>query len=78
MRSRFFLRGGTLKIVAPFVCKRCGGTLKIVAYITDAVAIRRILDHLGLSPPEKPPPDVREIIRVPVDDEGRQIGANSA
>ena len=58
----------------PLVCKRCGGPLKVVAYITDTVAIRRILDHLGLSTPEKPPPDVREVVRVPVDDEGRQIG----
>jgi hypothetical protein len=62
----------------PLVCKRCGGPLEVVAYITDTVAIRRILDHLGLSPPEKPPPDVREIVRVPVDDQGRQIGANPA
>jgi hypothetical protein len=59
-------------------CKRCGGPLKVVAYITDTVAIRRILEHLGLSPPEKPPREVREIVRVPVDDEGRQIGANPA
>jgi hypothetical protein len=43
----------------PLVCKRCGGPLKVVAYITHTVAIRRILDHLGLSPPEKPPPDAR-------------------
>jgi len=26
------------------------GPLKVVAYITDTVAIRRILDHLGLQP----------------------------
>jgi hypothetical protein len=39
---------------------------------SETPAIRRILDHLGLSPPEKPPPDVREIVRVPVDDEGRR------
>jgi len=32
---------------------RCGGPLKVVAYITDTVAIRRILDHLGLSPSKK-------------------------
>jgi len=63
---------------APLVCRRCGGPLKVVAYITHTVAIRRILDHLGLSPLEKPPPEVREIVRVPVDDEGRQIGANPA
>jgi len=42
----------------PLVCRRCGGPLKVVAYITDTVAIRRILNHLGLSPPEKPPLDV--------------------
>ena len=28
----------------PLVCKRCGGPLKVVAYITDTVAIHRILD----------------------------------
>ena len=60
----------------PLVCKRCGGPLTIVAYITDAVAIRRILDHLGLSPPEKPPPEVRDVVRVPVDEEGREIGVS--
>jgi hypothetical protein len=62
----------------PLVCKRCGGPLNIVAYITDTVAIRRILDYLGLSPPEEPPPDIREVVRVPVDDQGREIGASPA
>ena len=59
----------------PLVCKGCGGPLKIVAYITDEISI--ILDHLGLSPPEeeKPPP-IREVVRVPVDDEGREIQAS--
>ena len=60
----------------PLVCTGCGGPLKIVAYITDELSIRRILDHLGLSPPQqqKPPP-TRELVRVPVDDEGREIQA---
>ncbi len=62
----------------PLVCKRCGGPLEVVATITDTVAIRRTLDHLGLSPPEKPPPDVRDVVRAPVEDEGREIGASSA
>jgi hypothetical protein len=62
----------------PLVCRRCGGPFKVVAYITDTVAIRRILDHLGLSPPEKPPPEVRELVRVPVDDQGRKMGASPA
>jgi hypothetical protein len=46
--------------------------------MTDTVAIRRILDHLVLRPTEKAPPDVREVVRVPADDERRQIGANPA
>ena len=60
----------------PLVCRGCRGPLKIVAYITDELSIRRILDHLGLSPPQqdKPPP-TREVVRVPVDDEGREIQA---
>jgi len=48
--------------------------MTIVAFVTDAFAIRRILDHLGLSPPEKkPPPTVREVTAVPVDEEGREL-----
>ena len=59
----------------PLQCRRCGGPLQTVAYITDSLSIRRILDHLGLSPPEeKPPPEVAEVVRVPVDDDGREIG----
>ena len=44
----------------------------MLAYITDSLAIRQILDHLDLSPPEKPPPDTRDVVRVAVDDEGRE------
>jgi hypothetical protein len=36
----------------PLVCRRCGGPLRVVAYVTDALAIRQILEHLDLSPPE--------------------------
>jgi hypothetical protein len=45
----------------------------VVAYVTDSLATRQILEHLDLGPPEKPPPDFREVVRVPVDDEGREI-----
>ncbi len=62
----------------PLVCRHCGGPLKVVAYITDSLAIRRILEHLDLSPPEKPPPDIRDVVRVPVDEEGREIEAQPA
>ena len=48
-----------------------------MAYIADEISIKRILDHLGLSPPEqeKSPP-TREVVRVSVDDEGREIQAS--
>jgi hypothetical protein len=38
---------------------------RLIAFLTDELSIRRILDHLGLSTPaqDKPPP-VREILRV--------------
>jgi hypothetical protein len=43
----------------------------------DLVAIKQLLAHLGLSPPEepKPPPAVHEVVRVPVDEEGREMQA---
>jgi hypothetical protein len=49
----------------PLECRRCGGPLKVVAYITDALPIRQILDHLDLGPPEKPPRQVRDVLRAP-------------
>ena len=61
----------------PLTCRKCGGKLKIVAYLHDTVAIKQILDYLGLNPPEepKPPPAVHEVVRVPVDEEGREMEA---
>ena len=40
-------------------------------------SVKRILAELGLSPPEeeKPPP-IREVFRVPMDDDGREIQAS--
>ena len=55
--------------VDPLVCRRSQGRSRW--WITDSLAIRQILEHLGLSPPEKPPPDIREVLRVPVDEQGR-------
>jgi len=63
--------------VDPLTCAKCGAKLEIIAYLHDQVSISKILDHLGLSPPEttKPPPAVPEVMRVPVDEEGREIVA---
>jgi hypothetical protein len=49
----------------PLVCTRCGQRMSLIAFVTDQMAIGKILDHLGLSTPEaaKPPP-VREFVRV--------------
>ena len=42
---------------------------------TDELSIRRILNHLGLSPPEQEKPPPREVVRVPVHDEGCEVQA---
>jgi hypothetical protein len=39
--------------VDPLLCVRCGRRMSMVAFVTDAFAIRRILDHLGLSTPKR-------------------------
>ena len=60
--------------VDPLTCTRCGAHMTILAFLTDTFTVHRILDHLGLSPPEgKPPPALRETTRVPVDEEGREL-----
>ena len=32
--------------VDPLVCRRCGGEMRVVSFITEPGQIRRILDHL--------------------------------
>ena len=39
---------------------------------------RLIAKVFQVDPPEKPPPDIREVVRVPVDEEGRQIEVQPA
>ncbi|MBL8407374.1 hypothetical protein [Candidatus Accumulibacter contiguus] len=43
--------------VFPLLCPRCGGEMRIIAFITDAGAVRDILTHLGepTSPPRLMP-----------------------
>lgn len=41
--------------VDPMICPKCGGTMKVIAFITDYQAVDRIIDHLKLTfIPEKP------------------------
>ena len=43
--------------VDPLVCSKCGGTMKVIAFITDYPVVDRIIDHLGLTfVASKPPP----------------------
>ena len=34
----------------PLTCRKCGGKLKVVAYLHDQVAIKQVLAHLGREP----------------------------
>ncbi len=41
----------------PLTCPKCGGTMRIIAFIDDPPVIEKILRYLGLwDPPERPPP----------------------
>jgi hypothetical protein len=43
--------------VAPLNCSRCGGTMKVIAFITDSSVVDRIINHLKLTfVAERPPP----------------------
>ena len=46
--------------VDPLLYTRRGKRISLIAFVTDQVAITKILDHLGLSTPEaeNPPPPV--------------------
>ena len=49
----------------PLVCTRCGQRMSIIAFVSDQHAIGRILEHLGLRPPQQDrPPPARKILRV--------------
>jgi hypothetical protein len=52
------------------LCVRCGQRMSMVAFVTDAFAIRRILDHLWLSTLEAERRPLREALRVAEPAEG--------
>jgi hypothetical protein len=35
--------------VDPMVCPQCGGTMKVIAFLTDYTVVDRIIDHLKLT-----------------------------
>jgi hypothetical protein len=63
--------------VDPLVCSRCGQRMSVIAFLTDHVSIKRILNHPGLStPPQDKPPPVRELLRVAEHGEGWGVPAD--
>jgi hypothetical protein len=43
--------------VDPMACPQCGGTMKVIAFLTDYAVVDRIIDHLKLSfVADRPPP----------------------
>ena len=43
--------------VNPLTCVRCGGTMKIIAFLTDYAVVDKIIHHLKLTfVAERPPP----------------------
>ena len=45
--------------VDPMICPKCGGTMKVVAFITDYAAVDRIIDHLKLTFMAEKPTSIR-------------------
>jgi hypothetical protein len=57
--------------VLPLVCPRCGGEMRLIAFITQAAAIGSILTHLGeairpppLAPRARAPPEFEDVARA--------------
>jgi len=43
--------------VEPLLCPRCGGRMKVIAFLTEYAVVDRIIRHLELTfAAEKPPP----------------------
>jgi hypothetical protein len=43
--------------VNPLTCVKCGGTMKVIAFLTDYAVVDRIINHLKLAfVADKPPP----------------------
>jgi len=53
--------------VDPMTCPKCGGRMKVIAFLTDYQAVDRIIDHLKLTfTAEKPPPPADALWDLPM------------
>jgi hypothetical protein len=48
----------------PMICPRCGGRMKVVAFLTDYAIVDRIIRHLGLTFATERPPPSRIFVQV--------------
>jgi len=60
--------------VDPMLCPKCGGRMKVVAFITEVAVVDRIIDHLKLTfVADKPPPShVFTEVALPEAEESRE------
>ena len=52
--------------VFPLLCPLCGGQMRLIAFITEGMQIRRILDHIGV---DSEPPHISPARGPPLWDE---------
>jgi hypothetical protein len=58
--AREVLRLRKVYEVDPMICPRCGGRMRVVAFLTEHGVVDRFIGHLKLTfVAEKPPPDPR-------------------
>lgn len=48
----------------PLLCRRCGGSMRIISFITDRPVIDKILRHIGFTHTDAPPPRYRPPPRI--------------
>jgi len=65
--------------ISPLVCSRCGGPIRIIAFIIEVAPIRQILEHVGepteppaLHPPRGPPDELFADQTVCLDENANQ------
>jgi len=56
--------------VDPLTCPGCGGTMKVISFITEEDPVYKILNHLHLIEPEPPPrpPPERDLCAAAIGD----------
>jgi hypothetical protein len=52
--------------VFPLLCPKCGGQMRLIAFITEGTQIRKILDHIGV---DSEPPHISLARAPPLRDE---------